>query len=271
MDYPTIIRDDRSGERLIRFVSFKKIGQLRLDSNFRPVADITTSEECAETLRDFLARWRDRTERIVLQASARNLARVGRLREAINPISVIVYNLLTKNEITFAEIAEFRRPEKTKQYLSLLEQNEIVQKTNTGYTYGNAFTSIVKQVKEKAVKGFENEEEAVMAYIIEQNYSVLREVFRISRLEPFVHMDTCYYQPALQAGQLIYQKEKSLTTRYNSTYPPIAPGELGPVINELVRVDTLRREGPYLVGVPDLFARMQRIQTELPEFASLIA
>jgi hypothetical protein len=271
VDYPMIIQDDKTTERMIRFLSFRNLGHLRFTRDFR-VTERTSNEECAEVLRAYLAKWRERTERIVVEASARNLARVGRMREALNPIYVIVHNLLTDNEISRTEIAAFRRPQRSRQYLSLLEQNEIVRKTDTGYTYGNAFASIQTGVKEKNPKNYiEAMKESVIAHIVKQNYSVLREVFRVSRLEPYVHMDNCYYEPALQAGKLLYQKENTLIERYNRVYPRVSPLELKPILHELAEVDTLTKEGDYFYGTGELFAEMQQMQSELPEFASLVA
>jgi hypothetical protein len=255
----------------VRFLSFKKIGHLKFDPLFNRL-EATENKECADTLSAYLARWRDRTEKIVVKASAKNLARVGRVREALNPIYLIVHSLLTKKEISEQEIREVSRPERIKQYLSLLEQNEIVQRTKVGYTYGNAFTSIFADVEEQKPKDFdETVKESVIAYIIKNNYAVIREVFRVSRLEPYVHMDNCYYQPALIAGKLLYQKEETLIRRYNSTYSTVSPLQLRPILNELAQVDALTTEGGYFLGTTKLFAEMQGMQTEAPDFTSLVA
>lgn len=271
VDYPVVIQDDRTTERMIRFLSFKGLGHLRFTQDFR-VTEHRSNEECAELLSAYLAKWRERTERIVVEASARNFARVGRMREVLHPIDVIVHSLLDNDAISQAEIAGLRRPERSKQYLSLLEQGEVVQRTATGYTYGNAFTSIQKRVKEENPKDYYDAVvEGVIAYIIEHNYSVLRQVFRVSRLEPLVHMDSCYYAPALQAEKLLYQKEETLVERYNQFYPRVSSNELKPVLHELVRVDSLTREGNYFYGTSDLFTEMQRKQSEVQEFASLVA
>ena len=274
VDYPTIIRDDRTSERIVRFLSFKKLGHLRFSENFRISENSTNDDQCAGLLHSYLGKLRERTERIVVEVSAPNLARSERMRDFLNPIYVIVYNLITEpdNEITQADIAKFRRPRKTKQYLSLLEQSEIVQKTQSGYTYGNMFTSILKKVKAQNPKDYVAAmNESVMGYIIKQNYSVLREVFRLSRLEPVIHMDNCYYEPTLKAGKLVYQGSDTLIDRYNQVYPRMSPQELKPVLHELVEINTLTQEGNYFYGQAPLFADMQQLQGELSEFAALVA
>lgn len=271
VDYPVVIQDDRTSERMIRFLSFKSLGHLRFTQDFR-VIERTSNEECAELLSAHLAKWRKRTEKIVVEASADNLARVGRMREVLHPIEVIVHSLLDDDTISQVEIAQWRRPERSKQYLSLLEQSEVVQRTETGYTYGNAFTSIQKRVRQQNPEDYYDAVvESVIAYIIKRNYSVLRQVFQVSRLEPIVHMDNCYYEPTLQAEKLLYKKEQTLVDRYNSIYPRVSRAELKPVLHELVRVDTLTKEGEYFYGKNNLFTEMQQMQNALPEFASLVA
>ena len=274
VDYPTIIRDDRTGERIVRFLSFKKLGHLRFSENFRISEDSTNDDQCADHLHGYLGKLRERTERIIVEVSAPNLARSERMRDFLNPIYVIVFNLITEpdDEITQADIAKFRRPRKTKQYLSLLEQSEIVQKTKTGYTYGNMFTKILEKVKAQNPKDYVAAmNESIMGYIIKQNYSVLREVFRLSRLEPVIHMDNCYYEQTLKAGKLVYQGTETLIDRYNQTYPRMSPKELKPVLHELLEINTLTQEGNYFYGKPPLFADMQQLQSELSEFAVLVA
>jgi hypothetical protein len=274
VDYPAIIQDDRTNERIIRFLSFKKLGHLRFSENFRVPEGNTTNEECAGLLHDYLGKWRERAEKIVVEATAPNLARSERMRDALNPIYVLVYNLITEpeTEITQVDIARFRRPRKTRQYLSLLEQSGIVHKTQSGYSYGNMFTAIVKKVKEQNPKDYVAAmTESVIAYIIRQNYPVIREVFRVSRLEPVVHMDSCYYEQTLKAGKLVYQEMNKLIDRYNQVYPRMSPKELKPVLHELVEINTLTQDDDYFYGVPPLFAEMQQMQNEVPEFAALIA
>lgn len=271
VDYPVVIQDDRTTERMIRFLSFKGLGHVRFTQDFR-VTERTPNEECADLLSGHLAKWRKRTERIVMEASADNLARVGKLREVLHPIEVIVCSLIDPGEISQAEVSEWRRPERSKQYLSLLEQNEVVRRTETGYAYGNAFTSIQKRVEEQKPEDYYDAiVESVIAYIIKRNYSVLRQVFQVSRLEPIVHMDNCYYEPALQAEKLLYKKEGTLVDRYNSIYPRISRAELKPALHELVRIEMLTKEGEYFYGKNNLFAEMQQMQSALPEFASLVA
>ena len=272
VDYPMVIQDDRTGERMIRFLTFKGLGHLRFTQDFRVIERTTQNEECADLLSAHLARWRKRTERIVTQASADNLARVGKLREILHPIEVIVSSLVDPGEISIAEISEWRRPKRSKQYLSLLEQNEIVQRTETGYTYGNTFTSIQKRVAEENPKDhYDAIVESVIAHVIRHNYPVLRQVFQLSRLEPLVHMDNCYYEPALQAEKLLYKKEGTLVDRYNSIYPRVSRAELKPALHELVRIGTLTKEGEYFYGKNNLFVEMQQMQSAIPESASLLA
>jgi predicted transcriptional regulator len=265
VDYPTIIDDDKTEERIIRLLTFKGIGHLQFDSKLRPL-DATSREDCAKHLDLHLEKWKERTERIVVEATAQNLARVGRIREALHPMYVIVHRIATKGKITRDEIEEMRRPERKLAYVNLLSQDGIIRPTDDGYTYGNTYVSLLKKIDTPT--DVDKVMETVVAFEMEQNYSVIREIFRVNRLDPFVHMDACYYRPSLEAGKLLHFRQETLISIYNSIYNPFSPAELELVIHELERTGIFHTTPDgFKVGSQDALDLMQQKKAEFEELA----
>lgn len=270
VDYPVILDDDMTNERMIRFLSVGRVGQLEFDHNYVPI-EVTSREECDKTLDLHLTRWRERTERIVVESTARNIARIGRVREALNPMFVLIHSLAKNQKISFSEIEEMRRPAKKQEYASLLEHDGIMRQIDGGYTYGNAFVSILNNLDASSRTDVDKIKEAVVAYVIEQNYSVIREVFRVNRLDPFTHLESCYYEPSIQADKLLHRKKSTLFSRYNSLYPPFSPNELDPILYDLVKAGSLQEVKPDIfLGVEDAFGKMQQKST-MEEFVPVAA
>jgi hypothetical protein len=270
VDYPVILDDDMTDERMIRFLSVGRVGHLEFDRNYIPTK-VTTREECDNALELHLTRWRERTERIVVESTASSIARIGRVREALHPMFVLVHSLAKNEKISFSEIEEMRRPAKKQEYASLLKHDDIMRQIDDGYTYGDTFVSILSKLDPSSRKDADKIKEAVVAYVIEQNYSVIREVFRVNRLDPYTHLESCYYEPSIQANKLLHQKKSTLFSRYNSLYPPFSPNELDLILYDLVKVGSLREVSPDIfLGVEDAFDRMQKKST-MEEFVPLAA
>ena len=146
--------------------------------------------------------WQERAERIIVKASSDNLANINEARWVLGKIGTIISRLKLNNAILDSELDALPTKEarKLRRYLQLLEGLDIVNHKDDGYSYGNMFT----ELSFKAKNDFEKLSTAILSYIIKERYSALRETFGISQLETFVHVDSCYYRPALEAEHLIY-------------------------------------------------------------------
>jgi hypothetical protein len=267
------LRDDRTNERIIRFLPLGEVGRITFDRNFS-IKETSSRAELAGNVLAGLKKWVERSERIVVTASAKNLARVGIVREALNPIYLITYHLFGEDKITDPQIAGLRRPRKIRQYMSFLQELNLVQRTDNGFKIGDAFVSLRDGAKSEGGKSTEIEnrfQESVIAFVLAKRYHTLRQVFHVSRLETYVHADNSYYKPSIEADKLLYQTESSLINRFNTMYGFVSPLRLRPVLDELVTVDAIHREKELFVGVNDLFQEMKQIGTEIPTAVSMIA
>ena len=274
VDYPAVFTDDKTKERTIRFVPIGQVGTLMFNSNLK-VQKFTAREECAKRIVSNLRKLVERSERIVVRASAKRLAKVAIVREALNPVFILADHFLEQPEITYEEIRGLKRPRKFKQYLNMLSEIGIVEKgKGEVFTSGAAFSNLWAIATKEEAKRADQEkalEESLIAYVLSKRYDTIREVFHISRMETYVHADNSYYKPALEADRLLHQTENSLISRYNNLYGFKSPLRLRPVLKELVGVGAMEHDGTHYFGVQDLFNDMKAIKSEMPFAESLIA
>ncbi len=267
-DYPRIIRDDHSpNEKTIKLLSLRRLGTIKLKENL-DIIDATPRDMCVEKIDYSLNMWHERAERIVIKASSDRLAHIDDARWVLGKIGTIISRLKLKNIILDREIdaLSVKEATKLKQYLQLLESLEIVRHIDDGYSYGNTFTELSAQVN----NDYHKLSSSILSHIIRERYSALREIFGISQLEPFVHVDSCYYRSALEADRLIYWNYNTFTDRYVLSYgnKPKMRFRLPYILDELVNVDALEYEDNCYFGNEKLFSRMQSLKYEMNELAA---
>ncbi len=264
-DYPRIIRDDRSpNEKMLKFLSLGRLGIIRLGADFKPV-EATSRETCVQNLSSFLNIWEERAERIIVAASSDPLARLDEAQWILAKIGMIISNLEHRGRLFDEEIAAHSAKESLKmtRYLKLLEGLDLVRRVEGGYTYGNLFTML-----RTATDSYYEFKIAVLSHVIRERYAVLKELFGISQLETFVHVDSCYYRPALEAEETLYWTQDSIINCYTELYGRKSPLRLTYILGELVNAKALRYEGKYYFADEDLFKQMLDMKKKMPEIIS---
>jgi len=253
-DYPRLIKNDAPKERLVRTLLIEDLGAVWIDEKLKVLKTRSTSRgACLGILRTRLNTWEERAERIIVQTSANELANTGIARVFLNPVSMILANFL-EEETTIIPVEEVERLRKTArifQWMCLLEDLNFVRKIPEGYTYGNMFTEVRRQTAdEQAFLTF------VFAHLIRERYSLLRDVFQLKQFESLVHMDSCYYRPALEARRVLFQTSESLFNRYMVQYRNRRRLYLPGILLELCNSQALRRTDKYYSANEDLFEKM---------------
>ena len=261
-DYPAIIRDDANpDDRILKFLSLRRLGEVRLKENLA-IAEATGRDECVRRLDSLLKRWRERAEDIIVSASATQLAEIGMVKDALNPIVMIISNFQRegKEVITDSEISDEPREQKMRQYFQFLAQISLIEPVSNGFRYGPLLAQLMEKTNSQ-----EELKNVVLAHIIRNHYSTIKEFFKIWRFEPFVHMDTCYYTPALQAGKMLARNEDSLLSQYELWYGSASSRmRLRPILDELVRVEILEERGSLYYGQEQVWENMMPVEHRLP-------
>lgn len=277
-NYPISLQDDRSPNNvLLRFIQIKNIGTVRFDNNLSLLVNESTSrEECADTVKCLLDTWRERTERIVVKASANNLVQIPEFRHYFTPIDELISLLLENDFVSTKDIAQYASPEKqikNIKYLKLLEAMKFIRKKNEGFVSTEDFWLLRKRFEQKkCAKGpyeFREEEfrKAIISEVIRNNYTALLQVFKINRLEPTIHVDSCIYRPAIEAGNTICFSIDSIAERYRNYYGPISNMTLVNILRKLKNVGAIEREKEYWCGNHKLLSDMLELKNSLPILA----
>jgi len=231
-----------------------------MDDRLKPL-DATPREICVENLSSYLALWREKAERIVVLASSSHIAHIQEAQWVLAKFGMIISNLLTYRTISEDELATTspKKNLKMQRYFRLLEGLDLVQKIPTGYAYGNLFAEL--RTKFPDPKEFQM---AVLSHIIRERYSTLREIFNISQLETFVHMESTYYEPALEAESLQYWTGDSIVSHYRDIYGRQTQRlRLNYILSQLVQVKALKLEDRYYFGNEQLFSDMLNLKQEI--------
>jgi hypothetical protein len=266
-NYPRLIKNDYpQEERFIRVLPLKGLGTICLNENFQFVKECSVKrEESISLIRSYLEMWREQVEHIIVEASALQLAKTSPARVFLNPANMILANFLQREDviISFEELEKLRsRRTQLDRWLALLEDLNLIKRIDNGYTYGDMFTAL--RAKTSNDKEFEV---LSMAYILKKSYPMLKGIFHIQQFEPLVHLDTCYYRPALEAETVLYQTSASLFRRFAMDYRYRPHVELRHVLNELNNSEALLCKKSYYYANDELFKDMLNLKTQVPEMA----
>lgn len=264
-NYPRLIKNDYpQEERFIRVLPLKGLGTICLNENLQFDKNCSIKrEESIFLIRSYLEMWREQIENIVVVASSQQLAKTSPARVFLNPANMILANLLQRKDsvISFEQLEKLRRHTRIERWLALLEDLKLIKRTEKGYTYGEMFTALEKESHSDS-----HFETLSMAYILEKSYPLLKEIFHIQQFEPLVHLDSCYYRPALEAPEVaLYQTSDSLFKRFITEYRFRPVIELRHTLHELHKSEALLREKQYYYKNDALFQKMLDLKSQIPE------
>lgn len=267
-DYPLIFQDDRTLENRFHLLKVNHLGSIFIDKDCKVLKDRTTSrEECIENLKLFFKLWLKRAEEIIVSSTAESLVYVSKFNHYFDTIDSILGSIYDNSYISDEDINDCRhskRLNKTHLYLELLQGLEIIRRNRTGYSPGNTFVSLKEKSSEM---GKEHFVDLLLAYIIKERYPTLRDVFKLTILEPTIHVDSCIYLPEIEEGTSIFRTEESIQKDFKEYYSkPIGILDLRLHLRRLENCEAIRRDGKHYFGNEDLLAKMIERKKELHPF-----
>lgn len=256
--YPRIINDDVVPEySTVKFLYLQKLGKVELDESLN-VISATPRSESSELIAERFSLFRQRAERIMVEASAVQLAQLTDAWHVFEPVIKVVDNLLDR-ETKIPEIkdSDFEDKDNIDRYWKLLEEAGIVIRVAGGHSSGEVFLSIFQKYR----NNYEALVSKVLGHLIQQKYPLLRSVFDVTQLEPAIHVDNSYYWPALQADNAIHQKTDTLRELHNANYKTLmSVGRFRHYLQQLLHTEAISYESNAWVATRDLFDEMKRIR-----------
>jgi hypothetical protein len=203
--------------------------------------------------------WEERAERIIVSASSDSLAMLDETQWVLSKIGMLISHLEREGKIRKFEIDMWGQKEKQKmlKYLRLLEGLEIVKKVEDDYTYGNMFPELRHNCHD-----FYEFKIATFSYILKHRYPVLKELFGISQLETYVHLDSSYYRPALEVEEVLYSTGDSILKHYRNIYGNKSDLRLTYALGELVHSKALCLEDNYYFANEQMFKCMLELKNK---------
>jgi hypothetical protein len=260
-DYPRFIHDDKNPKTtIVKYLTLKKLGEVRLSDDNK--IDATPRNELVSRLHETLQQWREQVEGIILSTSSDKLAKIGALKDVLNPI-VIAVDYFSHEGVEILPYSQIRKDPRSKKmlvWLRFLSQVGLLEEKGDGFGYGPKFAEMFKRLGNK-----ENLTNRIISYIMREHYSAMRQMLEVSRFDPYLHMETCYYAPCIQAGRLLYRKEETLLDVYHQWYPRYPDYRLSPILGQLKEVGLLRKEGEYWYGDEDTWGNIDPLKKEVPE------
>jgi len=257
-DYPRWIKDEKNAEEpILRYIPMDAIGQIIFDSDMN-VIQATTRSECGQKIWSRLDLWKMQAERIMVEASADQLAMTRGADQFLSPVVIILDNLRNpvdgKPLITRAQV-QAGDPNWLK-YLALLAELEIVRylPEEKGWTRGGTFL----QLEEKASKKEMDFGRVVFAHLLKNRYPTIRDNFRINIFEKSIHVDSSYYWFALDAEEPVAISRRSLFDRYRFSYNDEEADNLSlnSTLQELSRIHAIKIENDNCVAEDEILKHM---------------
>lgn len=259
VDYPLLIRDDSSPDKLIRkFVRLQNIGELIFSRDGTLLA-YPKREECIDKVKDRLAFWHNRLEQIIITTSAQYLARIPRLKNFWNPINFIASSLVDYESIRIEDLIQ-AAPSKILEYVNLLEDLGLVEQKDDLLTYTPMFSLKLEEL------GNESEfRDWLVSFVIQNRYETIEKIFNITQFTPTIQVENCYYRPCLNADTLVHRSLDSLTSDYTNWYSKTTRLDVRYWLKELLEVKLLTEEGKFYYGNEELFDVMIDQKKKLPD------
>ncbi len=271
-DYPLIFQDDRTLENRFHLLKIPHIGSIVIDKDFKVVRDRTTSRnDCIDNLRLSFDLWLKKAEEIIVLATAESLVAVSKFNHYFDTMDSILGSIYDHGCLEKDEIEDGRhskRLKKTYMYLQLLEGLELIRRVENGFVPGNVFAAMTQKCSEKSKDEFLD---ILLSYIIRERYPTLRDVFKLTILEPTIHVDSCIYLPELEEGRPIQRTEISIQREYKQYYNrSIGILDLRLHLRRLERANAIKRDGDCYFGVQTKLEEMLIMKKKMPPITSLL-
>jgi hypothetical protein len=263
-DYPRRVHDDYRNESFVKFLEIKDLGEVRLTDDNHITGP--PREKLTEKLDLRLRQWRERAQVIIMSASAEELAHLGALKDSIMPITVVIRYLAQKDntEVTHDQL---KKADIDERWIQFLVDIKLIQPTESGFTYSNLFTSL--ETESTSAAGKRSTEEFVshvIAHIMKNYYSTIRQVFKVWRFETYLHAATCYYGPSIEAGRMLYRNPDSLNRLYHKWYSKTYSDlRLQGIFQELETQKILTRVENYWYGSKEIWGKLEPLIQTMPQ------
>lgn len=202
------------------------------------------------------------SERIVLNASSDNIAKLNEVDHFLKPISYIALQLYEKN---FFPIEQKMSPKMNK-YLNLLNDLELIKKVEGGYKESSKFISLKKKVNQ-----FEELKHAIYSDTLSQGYETLRNYFNFRFIDSYIKIENSYYADSVESNRLLKRTEKEMLTQFIKRYAQMPSYKFNPHLRELALAGSFKYENQGVItGINEIYEEIYSSREKEIDFAKIL-
>ncbi len=261
---PTIIKDSRDGKKKINFLKFNQVFEVFL-KNMDDSIEITypNLKEIDLRLQNLISQTYQKMEILLLKNTKDKIINIPNINNALTPFRTIVETIIREGIFSaenYHHFTIYKNQKRVLQYLSLLEELEIIKKDkeSQNWTGGNLLTIIQKENESKKVI------DTILFIILSNNYEYLHKYLKITAMMPYIRLSNAYYYPSVYNGEMLYLQLDDLIQSHKKIYPKMSIPKsrkeaLWTELNRLAdpKVGILNIEDDkYVIGTEDIFKNL---------------
>lgn len=251
--YPRIIVDNENNEIIVNMITLDKLCTFYYNLNGVMIKS-PTKTECLESLLFSLNLWNERVERIITKASSNELSNVRTVKHFLRPIELIINYIYYHDILTNEDVKDLTRTQRYLDWINLLIDLSIINKTPNGYTYGNLWIGLREKFKTRDVFM-----DTLISIILSERYSYMREILNVGQLGTVIHTNCCYYKSCIEADKIINLHPKSIWKDYIKYYGTKSYPEIFTTLFELTEANVLNYKKPYFYANEKIYDRIEEI------------
>lgn len=249
---PRIIDDSRTEERTVKFIKFDSIGIIEAkheDKGFRLL--MPDIEELTTRLESKMSSLVFNVQYSLLQTTHQKLVEIPIIRNSLNPIREILVQIYENGKINFEDFKKYRGERKTSNYISFLENLDIVRRNGDNIVSGNQFNIMEPMLRKQDEKKIYN---ILLADVLRNGFGYIKEYLKLTSITPYIRWSTSYYLPSLQTESLLSLNQRALIRNYTDIYQtkPLE-GKAPNQINQLVEAGIFEKQNSFIVGTQEIF------------------
>jgi len=244
LSFPVCHVDSISKQRYVNYLVLKNVAMGNLEKKDNYAVNLPKFNEVNKKVKTHLSALNEESEKIILASSSNKIAKLSEVDHYLKPISFIMGSMFTDDSFENDENIDPRM----KKYLSLLSDLTLIEKSDDYYTPDKLLVSIMK--KSDNLKEFK---ENIYAYLLDNAYETLRDVFNFTFIEPYIKLENSYYSDSVESNKLIRQTKQDMLKRFKIRYNSIRPYKFFTYLNDLVNIDCLHKSDSSYIGDDEIF------------------
>lgn len=260
VEYPRMIKNDETNSQYLRLLSFNSLGNLRFvryGDSFK-ITQISNIDEMEKRLDMEFGSWRRRVENILVQTTSDQLSLLADTRVLFNPFREILTSIKSEGSISLEKIQTHPKHSRLLKYVNILVDLGLLVKRGSGFTYSNDLVGLEEKTGNDSRFIYQ-----VIASVIKNRYSYLREILNIKQLEPFIRASNAFYSASLEMGELIPMRRRTLLENYEYLYGYKHEIKFANVVGKLQEVEILKKKDGLISGNSTVFDELLEHKSDI--------